>query len=126
MHFVIQYQLAKAVFLTLGGALAHSHAPISYGKIDKYIISPAMHQVHHSEDPKHYDKNFGFMLICFDRMFGTAYFPDKDERFTFGLGEEQNPGYHTIKGAIFDPFVRAWHKAKAPSNAPTGADQSKP
>lgn len=111
LHFVIQYQLAKAVFLTLGGALAHSHAHISYGVFDRYIISPAMHQVHHSEDPKHYDKNFGFMLIGFDRLFGTAYFPDKEERFTFGLGEEQNPDFHTIRGSIFGPFIRAWKKA---------------
>lgn len=126
LHFVIQYQLAKVVFLTLGGALAHSHAHISYGLFDKYIISPAMHQVHHSEDPKHYDKNFGFMLICFDRAFGTAYFPDKNERFTFGLGEEQNPQYHTIKGSIIDPFIHAWRKlAGEDSDAQPEPDNSK-
>jgi len=108
LHFVIQYQLAKVMFLTLGGALAHSHSHISYGVFDKYIISPAMHHVHHSENPKHYDKNFGFMLTCYDRIFGTIYYPDKKEKFTFGLGREQKEGYHTLKGALIAPFIRAW------------------
>ena len=110
MIFVIQSQLAMSVFLMLGGSLAHSHAWISYGKLDQFVISPAMHQIHHSTNPKHFDKNFGFMLICFDRWFGTAYIPQKRENLSYGLGEEENKKFHDLNGVFLKPFLRAWRK----------------
>jgi sterol desaturase/sphingolipid hydroxylase (fatty acid hydroxylase superfamily) len=37
----------------------HSELWISFGPLNYLISSPAMHQIHHSLDERHRDKNFG-------------------------------------------------------------------
>lgn len=108
---VAQGQLILTAYLFFGGSLAHSHAWLSYGPLDKYIVSPAMHQIHHSTNPKHFDKNFGFMLIGLDRLFGTAYIPQEREELTFGLGAKDDAGFTHLRGVYIDPFVRAYRKS---------------
>jgi sterol desaturase/sphingolipid hydroxylase (fatty acid hydroxylase superfamily) len=66
--------------------LRHSHVPMPFPRWMSYVlVSPHMHQVHHSTDPAHHDRNFGTALAVWDWMFGTLYLPRRDERFTFGL-----------------------------------------
>lgn len=49
----------------------HSELYLNFGQFQKYLfIDPSMHRIHHSSDPKYYDKNFGILAI-YDRMFGT-------------------------------------------------------
>lgn len=67
----------------------HTHLKISFGFwVNKIILCPHYHQLHHSTNPKHYDKNFGLMLSVWDRMFGTLHVPEPNESFSFGLGSE--------------------------------------
>ena len=67
----------------------HTHLKISFGPlVNKIILCPHYHQLHHSTNPKHFDKNFGLMLSVWDRMFGTLHAPEPDESFSFGLGSE--------------------------------------
>jgi sterol desaturase/sphingolipid hydroxylase (fatty acid hydroxylase superfamily) len=74
----------------LGGTLRHSSVWLSFGpRIERWIISPAQHQIHHSTDEKHFDRNFGGTLAIWDRMFGTLYTTTaKREIITYGLGNE--------------------------------------
>jgi sterol desaturase/sphingolipid hydroxylase (fatty acid hydroxylase superfamily) len=74
----------------LGGALRHSPVWISFGpRVEKWLISPAQHQIHHSDDARHFDCNFGGSLAVWDRMFGTLYLTSpKREDIRFGLGNE--------------------------------------
>lgn len=66
--------------------LRHSHMPLAYPRWLSYVlISPAMHQVHHSVDSIHHDKNFGTAFALWDWLYGTLYIPSKDERISFGL-----------------------------------------
>lgn len=57
------------VFNFLGANLRHSQIPISYGKFEKILISPAMHQAHHGVTTMNY--NYGSVLSIWDRMFGS-------------------------------------------------------
>lgn len=67
-------------------ALHHSHIWLSYGPVIEHIvISPAQHQIHHSTDPAHHDRNYGNALALWDWMFGTLYVIRKPESLTFGL-----------------------------------------
>ena len=100
--------------------LQHSHMWIAFrGLAGCIFISPAHHQVHHSDDPKHFNKNFGSCLALWDWMFGTLYIPQTDrEKLNFGV-----PGHrdaHTVKAELVTPFVDAaghlkplWPKAAA-------------
>lgn len=66
--------------------LRHSHVPLYFPRwLSHVLVSPHMHQVHHSADPRHHQRNFGTALAVWDWMFGTLIIPDKDERFRFGI-----------------------------------------
>ncbi len=103
---LVKSHIVFNIFLFLGGSLAHSHAWISYGYLDAHIVSPAMHQIHHSQNSKHFDKNFGFMLTFFDRLFGTLYIPKEREYIKFGLGKE-DVEYTNFYGSIISPIFKA-------------------
>ena len=39
--------------------------------LDKFLVMPAHHQVHHGSNEEYLDKNFGGVFIIWDRLFGT-------------------------------------------------------
>jgi sterol desaturase/sphingolipid hydroxylase (fatty acid hydroxylase superfamily) len=87
--------------------LQHSHMWISFqGWLGRLFVSPAHHQVHHSDNPKHFNKNFGSCLALWDWMFGTLYIPQK-EREPLHFGFAGNPDAHTVKGELVAPLVNA-------------------
>ena len=91
----------------IGGVLRHSPIWVSYGpKVEKWLISPAMHQIHHSSDPKHWDKNMGGGLAIWDRMGGTLYVPQGREELQFGIGPETED-YRTLYGVFIEPVIKA-------------------
>lgn len=91
----------------IGGVLRHSPAWVSYGpRIERWLISPAMHQIHHSSDPKHWDKNMGGGLAIWDRMGGTLYVPEGREELKFGIGEETGE-YQSLYGVYVEPVLKA-------------------
>ena len=73
--------------------LRHSHVWLSFGPVWEHIfISPAQHQVHHSIDKQHYNKNYGEVLAIWDWMFGTLYVPQTRAKIAFDLCDnEGNP-----------------------------------
>jgi len=73
------------------------------GMLGRIFVSPAHHQVHHSANPKHFNKNFGSCLALWDWMFGTLYVPE--EPLTFGFPGQ--PTAHTVKGELIDPIFNA-------------------
>ena len=50
-------------------------------------MSPAQHQLHHSEAKRHFDRNFGVALSLWDRIFGSFHH-SVSEKLTFGIGRE--------------------------------------
>lgn len=66
--------------------LRHSPVPLPFPRfLSGWLISPHMHQLHHSVAVEHRDRNFGTALAVWDRMFGTFTLPARDERFRFGV-----------------------------------------
>jgi sterol desaturase/sphingolipid hydroxylase (fatty acid hydroxylase superfamily) len=86
--------------------LQHSHLWITFGPTwGRWILSPAHHQVHHSTDQRHFDRNFGSTLAIWDRLFGTFYLPsEKREALHFGLDDDPSP--HGLRAAFVTPFHR--------------------
>ncbi len=56
------------LFNFFGANLRHSPIRLSFGALEKWLISPAQHQIHHSNLPQHHDKNFGTCLAIWDRL----------------------------------------------------------
>jgi sterol desaturase/sphingolipid hydroxylase (fatty acid hydroxylase superfamily) len=107
--------VAFNAYVFFAGHLRHSHIWLSYGpKLEHILISPAQHQVHHSSDPIHHDKNFGEVFAFWDWMFGTLYVPDGPEELTFGIagrdGVRIEQPYPTLKDALIGPFIEVWEE----------------
>jgi sterol desaturase/sphingolipid hydroxylase (fatty acid hydroxylase superfamily) len=88
--------------------LQHSHVWIATtGLLGRVILSPAHHQIHHSDNPIHFDKNFGSCLSIWDWVFGTLHMPERTrERLNFGVATRERD-HHTAIGSLLVPFVQA-------------------
>lgn len=63
----------------------HTELSPRLGPFEWILNTPSHHRVHHASDVECLDKNFGGMLIVFDRLFGTfAQVPD-GKPLTYGL-----------------------------------------
>jgi alkylglycerol monooxygenase len=52
------------------------------GWFDRVFSSPSNHRVHHAVNPQYINKNYGGMLVVWDRLFGT--FQEEDEKCVYG------------------------------------------
>ncbi len=78
--------LFVVVFHALGSNLRHSHVSISYWNwLEKILVSPAQHQLHHSINSKHFDCNFGAILSIWDTIRGSCLTSNKDQQIEFGV-----------------------------------------
>ncbi len=48
------------------------------------FVTPDLHQIHHRQDHKLANRNFGTLLNVWDRMFGTFHFPRAEDTGPFG------------------------------------------
>jgi sterol desaturase/sphingolipid hydroxylase (fatty acid hydroxylase superfamily) len=97
------------LFNMLGGNLRHSHVWVSFGPVmSRIFISPAMHQIHHSREQRHYDSNYGEVFAIWDWLFGTIYIPKEKEVIEFGLSDEHGnrieQPHATLRDALLVPI----------------------
>ena len=95
------------MFNIMGSNLRHSHVWLSWGNaVEKIFISPAQHQIHHSNIPEHFDRNMGAALAIWDRLFG-CYLPAsavKDPtKLAFGISRT-NTEHTSLLEIYFMPF----------------------
>ncbi len=95
-------------FLWTIGHLQHSEFWIPFrGVWGRLILSPAHHQIHHSDDPQHFNRNLGSVLAVWDWMFGTLEIPtEKNPRLTYGV-QEQGVDQHSTIGILVTPAVKS-------------------
>jgi sterol desaturase/sphingolipid hydroxylase (fatty acid hydroxylase superfamily) len=104
------------IFNALAANLRHSHVWLSFGhRLEHVINSPAQHQIHHSDAPRHFNKNFATNLSLWDWMFGTLYTTQATpEAIHFGTGAQDSQHYLTLYSLIITPFVRTACKLAQP------------
>ena len=96
------------VLALLGTHLRHSHIWMSYGPVlNRLFMSPAHHQIHHSIDPRHWNKNFSVKLAVWDALFGTLYNPGAPETLQVGLPDADSRDFTTVRKLYFLPFEKA-------------------
>ncbi len=66
---------AMGAFVLMAGQLQHTELGRRRTVLDQVFVTPSAHRVHHGSNSEYLDKNFGSMLIVWDRMFGT-YAPE--------------------------------------------------
>lgn len=75
--------IACKFFANLWGIFNHTRLVKRMGLLEGILATPANHRVHHGIEPHYLDKNYGQVLIVWDRLFGS-WQPELEEP-TFGL-----------------------------------------
>lgn len=63
----------------------HTEAVGRLGPIEWLLNTPAHHRLHHASNPAYIDRNYGGVLIVFDRLFGTLAEERPGESIRYGL-----------------------------------------
>ncbi|MGV8918338.1 MAG: sterol desaturase family protein [Pseudomonas sp.] len=81
-----------AVLSVVAGNLLYQfwlHAPWmpKLGPLEWVLNTPTHHKIHHASNPQYMDRNYGGVLIIFDRLFGTFVDERDDVVIRYGLTE---------------------------------------
>ncbi len=79
------------VLLHFQASFIHSPTTIHLGPAGALIVDNRFHRIHHSLEERHFDRNFGAFTTIWDRLFGTAHFPARNEWPDVGLAEVDQP-----------------------------------
>jgi sterol desaturase/sphingolipid hydroxylase (fatty acid hydroxylase superfamily) len=105
LFLVPEHILSMSLLLSkVQDGLQHVNYKIAWHRVGIWFNTPWWHRIHHSVEPKHYNKNFAVAFPIMDVIFGTAYYPAPDEYPETGLIPRENP--QLWEGIIW-PF-RGW------------------
>jgi sterol desaturase/sphingolipid hydroxylase (fatty acid hydroxylase superfamily) len=76
------------VISTLWGIVGHTQIIGKLGPLELIFNTPSHHRVHHGSNSQYIDKNYGNLLIIWDRIFGT--FEPEKEPVKYGLVRNVN------------------------------------
>jgi len=83
------------------------------GPLEAVLMTPSHHRVHHAQNERYIDKNYGGMFIVWDRLFGT-YEPERgDDPVVFGVRkplENWNPFWANLQ--VYDYLLFDARKAQ--------------
>jgi sterol desaturase/sphingolipid hydroxylase (fatty acid hydroxylase superfamily) len=80
----------------------HSSANINIGPLRYLIGDNRFHRIHHSNQERHFGKNFGTTTPIWDLLFRTAYFPQPGEWPETGLADTLEP--KNVRDFLTMPF----------------------
>ncbi|MFK7905113.1 MAG: sterol desaturase family protein [Chitinophagales bacterium] len=66
----------------------HTEKIVKLGWLDEVFNTPSVHRVHHGSNEAYLDKNYGGVLILWDKLFGT--FQRENEKVVYGLTKNVN------------------------------------
>lgn len=103
---VLGANIGVFLFNMFAANLRHSHVWLVWPTwLEKWFISPAQHQIHHSSAIEHRDKNIGSALAIWDRIAGSLIVSkDSKRRLQFGVGQRT---YNSIAQVYWLPIVES-------------------
>ncbi|MEI9414464.1 sterol desaturase family protein [Mesorhizobium sp. Cs1321R2N1] len=115
--------VVAVTLITFQAHLSHSSTRINLGPLRYIIGDNKFHRIHHSLEPHHRRRNYGFFTTIWDTVFLTAYWPKKNEWPEVGLRDQPEP--LTARDYILFPFDRRrWRRAKVGSDVEAGHEQA--
>ena len=73
--------------------------------LEGFLNTPSHHRVHHGSNQVYLDRNYGGILIIWDRLFGS--WEPEGERVRYGLTKNINT-FNPVKAA-FHEYIAMWH-----------------
>lgn len=111
----IEHSLPIFALLPVWGHLIHANTIIGFGFLRFLFTDSAYHRLHHSIESQHYDKNFAAFFPIYDVVFGTSYFPKKDEKIKTGI--QSKPEAKSFKEFYLNPFTYKSNRKRARETA---------
>ena len=99
----MQFSLIYQVWL-------HTEIVSHLGPIEYLINTPRQHRVHHGKNRYCIDKNYGALLMIWDRIFGT--YQAEEEKIAFGTTTEPYHTYDTTTLHFYYYYDSVWQKFK--------------
>jgi sterol desaturase/sphingolipid hydroxylase (fatty acid hydroxylase superfamily) len=90
----------------------HTEMVKKLGWLEYVLSTPSHHRVHHASDEKYLDKNFGGVLIIWDKLFGT--FKEEEEHPTYGLTKPLDS--NNVVRIIFHEWIAMAHDVRYARN----------
>lgn len=94
--------LVVTLFVGFLALYIHSPTEIHFGKVARVVVDNRFHRIHHSLEPRHFDKNFGICFSAWDYLFGTAYTPEPGEWPAVGVAGIEAP--RTVRDFLALPY----------------------
>lgn len=94
-------------FILLYAFFQHTEFIKKLGWFEYVFNTPSHHRVHHASDEKYIDKNFGAVLIIWDKLFGT--FKEEEEHPVYGLTRPLKKS--TLLHIIFHEWIEIFRDA---------------
>ena len=63
----------------------HTQHISTLGFLEWFMVTPSSHRVHHAQNPDYIDKNYGGLLIIWDRLFGTFQKEHREQPAIYGI-----------------------------------------
>ena len=118
MPLVVLGVPAAVVFFLYGVDLAYQffvHTE-AVGKLPAWFeavfVTPSHHRVHHGRNPRYIDRNYGGVLIVFDRLFGT--FAEEKEPVDYGIVRQIHSA--NLLTLNFHEFTAMWRDVLKPGS----------
>ncbi len=102
--------------LLLWEACIHNEWATTLGPLEWLLVTPSHHRVHHSLEAAHIDRNFGGLLIVWDRVFGTFAAEGPTIVHAFGIA-----GFEADAANPVEIAVHEWRRMLAGRRAPRNA-----
>jgi sterol desaturase/sphingolipid hydroxylase (fatty acid hydroxylase superfamily) len=79
--------------------LPHANLPWTFGPLGRFVVSPAYHRLHHARTPLDVRGavNFGFVLVCWDRLARRAAFPTGEAPIPTGIAGRPVPVEQAVR-----------------------------
>ena len=101
----LQFALAGIVVLFYQFWIHTEHVG-SLGPLDRWLSTPSNHRVHHATNARYLDRNYGAILVVWDRLFGT--FEPESEPCVYGTVVPL-AGWDPLH-AVSANYVDLWHR----------------
>ncbi len=86
----------------------HTQVIGKLGVLEYFLVTPSHHRVHHACNDEYLDKNYGDVLIIWDKLFGT--FKKEDAKPVYGLTHQLNT--YSFVWQHFHFFIELWIMVK--------------
>ena len=109
LHIMFAYAVTQ-----IYGNLVHTQAIGKLGWVEKILVTPSHHRVHHASNTPYLDKNMGMLFIAWDKLFGTFEEEGRDPE-PIRYGTVSAPESRSPWALFTYELKNIWHDVRMPN-----------